>query len=105
MNTPHYTLRLPAKTIAAISEMGAIYGAPNGRAFAREMLIAMTSGDLEQVKAFNGRLMRGIGEQLTLQLNTALDAALPPQKPAKTAKTPAKRAKTRKPRRTPRKSA
>jgi hypothetical protein len=94
MATPLYTLRLPAETITAISELGRIYGAPNGRAFVRDMIVAMTSGDIEKVKAFNGQLMRGIGEQMTLQLSGAVDAVLTTQEPTKTAKTPAKKGKT-----------
>lgn len=83
MPTPVYGLRLPVQTQKAIAELAAIYGAPNGRAFAREILEVMTSGDVEQVKAFNARLIRGMGEQLTLKLNASIDAVTAAEKPAK----------------------
>jgi len=88
MPTPTYALRLPAETQKAISDLAAIYGALNGRAFAREILEVMTSGDPERVKEFNGRLIRGMGEQLTLKLNASIDAAMDAGKPAKNASKP-----------------
>jgi hypothetical protein len=88
MPTPTYSLRLPAETQKAIADLAAIYGAPNGRVFAREILEVMTSGDPERVKAFNGRLIRGMGEQLTLRLNASIDAAMEAEKPVKIASKP-----------------
>jgi len=101
-----YAFRLPPETVSAIHEMAAIYGAPNSRSFVRDMLGAMTSGDIERINEFNGRLMRGIGEQLILQLTTtpaqATAVAVPvPLVPRK----PARRVKARKRRQTPRKLA
>lgn len=83
MPTPIYALRLPTKTQQDIAELGKIYGSPNGRAFAREMLETMTSGDMARIKAFNARLITKCGEQLSLQLNAAVDAAAEAQKPAR----------------------
>jgi hypothetical protein len=86
MPTPTYALRLPGETQKAIADLAGIYGAPNGRAFAREILEVMTSGDPERVKAFNARLIRGMGEQLTLKLNASIDSAVDAEKPAKIAR-------------------
>ena len=93
MATPIYSLRIPQKTQDEIAELARIYGAPNGRAFAREILEVITSGDLEKIKAFNGRLIKGMGEQLTLKLNSALDGPTEAKKPAQK---PRKRAKGKK---------
>lgn len=73
MPTPVYGLRLPQKVQDDLVEYAKIYGAPSGRAFAREILEVMTSGDMERVKAFNARLIRGVGEQLTLFMNAQAD--------------------------------
>jgi len=83
MPTPLYALRLPQKTQDDIAELAKVYGAPTGRAFAREILEVMTSGDMEKVKAFNARLVQKVGEQLTLKFNAMVDAASEPQKQAK----------------------
>lgn len=83
MATPIFAMRLSAKTQQDLAEMAKIYGSPNTRAFAREILEVMTSGDLERVKLFNGKLIKGMGEQLTLKLNAALDVATAAEKPAK----------------------
>jgi len=53
----------------------------------------MTSQDTERIKAFNGRLIRGMGEQLTLTLNASLDTLSAPEKPAKQARKRAGRGK------------
>jgi hypothetical protein len=82
MPTPMYAMRLPKETQAALSEMAAVYGAPNGRAFAREVLEVMCSGDIDRVKGFIGRLIAKSGEQMTLKLNAALDASVEAEKPA-----------------------
>ena len=55
--------------------MSKIYGAASPGAFCAELVGVMCSGDMERVKAFNGRLIARTGEQLTLQLNAAMDAA------------------------------
>lgn len=76
MPTPIYSLRLSKKTQDDLSEMGKVYGLPNGRAFAREILEVMCSGDPAKVQAFNRRLMMAVGEQLALKLNEPLEAAI-----------------------------
>lgn len=73
MPSPTFTLRLPAAEQLALAEMAKIYGATSVRGFAREILSMMASGDMERVKAFNARLIAGVGEQLTLKINSALD--------------------------------
>lgn len=75
MPTPTFTLRLPKKTQDDIADLAKVYGAANPRAFAREILEVVTSGDLERIKGFNQRLLMRMGEQLSLRLNTAMDQA------------------------------
>lgn len=77
MPTPSFTFRLPAEKAAALREMAKLYGAGSSGEFLREMVGSMCSGDVEQVKAFNGRLFQRIGEQLTLKLNAALEPVAP----------------------------
>lgn len=84
MPTPLYTLRLPKEAQDNINRLAKIYGAPNGRAFAREILETFTGGDVERLKEFNAQMIRGMGEQLTLELNASLDALKASEKPAKT---------------------
>lgn len=74
MPTPIYTIRLTPKTQADIATLAKVYGSPNGRAFAREILETVCSGDPERMQAFNRRLMMGVGEQLALKLNAVFDA-------------------------------
>lgn len=74
MPTPLYCLRLPQKVQDDILTLSRMYGLPNGRAFAREILETITSGDMERIQAFNRRLMMGLGEQLALKLNEPLRA-------------------------------
>lgn len=88
MPTPIFTIRLAPKTQEDLASMSKVYGSPNPRAFAREVLEVMCSGDLARVKDFNARLIRGVGEQLTLKLNAAADTIAatsrkPVQKPKK----------------------
>ena len=104
MGTPIYALRLPQKTQEDIAELARIYGAANARAFAREILEVITSGDIERIKAFNARLIKGMGEQLTLKLNSALDGPKEAEKPAKKARKLAKTGKGAACRARPRKS-
>ena len=104
MGTPIYALRLPQKTQDDIAELSKLYGSPNSRAFAREILEVMTGGDIERIKAFNARLVRGMGEQLTLTLNTAIDTVTGAEKPAKKGRKPSKTGKGAACRARPRKS-
>jgi hypothetical protein len=77
MPTPHFNFRLAEDKANSLREMAKLYGAPNTSEFLREMVGAMCSGDVEQVKAFNGRLFQRIGEQLTLKLNATFDKVPP----------------------------
>lgn len=70
MPTPIFALRLPQKTQDDIAELAKVYGAPNPRAFAREILEVVTSGDLTRLQAFTERLMSKMAGQLVLQLAT-----------------------------------
>jgi len=74
--TPHFAFRLPVDQAAALREMAKIYGAPNTSTFLREMVGASCSGDTEKIKAFNAKLFKGIGEQLTLKLSASIDEAM-----------------------------
>lgn len=85
MPSPQFTFRLPQKDKEALTEMAAIYGAPSPGAFCAAMVGALCSGDLERIKAFNARLVKGMGEQLTLKLNASMDAIAAAEKPAKQA--------------------
>ena len=104
MPTPMFTVRLSQKTQADLREFAKVYGSPNASAFAREVLEVMCSGDLSRVKDFNERLITRVGEQLTLTLNGALDAATGAEKPAKKARKLAKTGKGAACRARPRKS-
>lgn len=76
MGTPLYTLRLPQSVQDELHVMARIYGVSNGRQFVRELLEAVTSADPERIKVFNGRLYRGIGEQMTMKLIAAADEVM-----------------------------
>jgi hypothetical protein len=95
MPTPTYALRLAKKTQDDIAELAKIYGSPNGRAFAREILEVTCSGDVARIQAFNRRLMMGMGEQMALKLNATLDEVAAPEpkerKPRKKRRARAKR--------------
>lgn len=93
MPSPQFSFRLPEKDKAALLEMSKVYGAPSPGAFCAEMVGVMCSGDMERVKAFNARLIKGMGEQLTLKLNAALEGPAEAQKPAKKPRKPAGRGK------------
>ncbi len=73
MPTPTYALRLARKTQDDLAQMAKVYGAPNGRAFAREILETVCSGEPARMAAFNRRLLQGVGEQLALTLNAPLE--------------------------------
>lgn len=70
-----FALRLSPQVRQNLADMAKIYGSPTPSAFAREIITTMVSGDMEKVKAFNARLIAGVGEQLTLRLNATLDDA------------------------------
>jgi hypothetical protein len=96
MPTPLYALRLPQKTQDDLVLMGKLYGLPNGRAFAREVLETMCSGDAGRVQAFLRRLMAGVGEQLALKLGEPLEAMKPASvAPARVARTARKKRRAR----------
>jgi len=87
--TPIFAFRLPVTEREALIEMSKLCGYPNPRAFLREMVGTMCSGDVERVKQFNARLIRAAGEQLILKLNGPLE------KPASTGRKPRKRRRPR----------
>lgn len=70
--TPVFSFRLPSAERENLVEMSKVFGAPNPRAFLREMVGAMCSGDGERVRAFNTKLIHAVGEQLVLRLHGPL---------------------------------
>ena len=73
---PVFCFRLPVDQAAALREMAKIYGSRNPSIFLREMVGASCSGDPDKIKAFNAKLFKGIGEQLTLKLSASIDEAM-----------------------------
>lgn len=90
-------MRLSVQDQKLLAEMSKVYGAPNPRAFLREILQVMLSGDAERLRGFNTRLAQGVGkhmaEQMAFKLNETLDETPPP--PRKRAKKKGARAKRR----------
>jgi len=82
MPTPTFSFRLPPVEREALVEMAKLYGAPNPRAFLREMVGAMCSGKSERVQEFNARLIRAAGEQLILKLNAPVASLAEPTRKA-----------------------
>jgi len=78
MPTPTFTFRLPDSERASLVEMSKVFGSPNPRAFLREMLGAMCSGDPRRVEDFNRKLIHAAGEQLVLKLHAPLRALTKP---------------------------
>ena len=66
---PFFGFRLPEQDAQSLRLMVKIYGAPTNAAFLREMVGAMCSGEVSRISAFNQKLMRAIGEQLSLDLH------------------------------------
>jgi hypothetical protein len=105
MPTPTFALRLSLKTQQELAELAKVYGAPNPRALAREILEVIVSGDIERIKAFNARLITRMGEQLVLRLNAAVDTPAPKHgahatRTARTARPGRKKRRRREPRTT-----
>jgi len=76
METPLFALRLPQTLQDQIKEMGKAYGSPNPRAFVRELLETVLSGDVAKVTAFNVRLIERATGQLQLRMEDEMQAAL-----------------------------
>jgi hypothetical protein len=71
-----YTLRVSKQTADEIARMSCVYGSKTPRAFAREILEVMCSGDEQRVGAFLTRLFERITGQMALQLTeTAMKPA------------------------------
>jgi hypothetical protein len=67
-NTPTFTFRLPDEERKQLVAMSKLYGSPNPRAFLREMIGSMVSGDQERATAFNTRLVEKMTGQMALAL-------------------------------------
>jgi len=57
MPTPTFTLRLPLALQRQMVDMAKSYGAPNVRAFTKDLLEAVVSGDPMRAGAFTARLL------------------------------------------------
>lgn len=68
MPTPIFTIRLDPKVQRTLADMGRAYGLTNGRAFAREILETVTSGDPSRISEFITRMGERIGGQLPLSM-------------------------------------
>jgi len=84
MPTPLFNFRLPEEEANTLREVAKLYGSPSASAFVREMVTTMCSGEPDQAKAFIGRLISRMGEQLSLSLQTPV----PPRKGPKKRKRP-----------------
>jgi hypothetical protein len=82
MPTPTYALRLPKKVQDDLASIGLVYGAPNGRAFAREILEVVTSGNPDRISLFVQRFVERIGGQTSF----ALTVEAPPERTKRTAR-------------------
>lgn len=91
MPTPVFALRLSARAQADLAEMAKLYGSPNPRAFAREVLETMSSGDAGKAREFLRRLFMRAGEQLAMQFTAPLEAIEQPRKPARKGRSGRKR--------------
>lgn len=82
--TPIFAFRLPKADQALLAEMANVYGAPNARAFLKEMIQVMLGGDGERLRQFNIKLAQGIGkhlgDQMALKLNGPLEGVDTPAK-------------------------
>lgn len=74
MPTPTFALRLSKKTQDDLAALAAVYGSPNPRAFAREILEVVTSGDMERITAFGARLVERMGGQMAFLMTAQVDA-------------------------------
>ena len=72
-----------------IKEMSVVYGAPNPRAFLRELIECVLSGDLGRINAFNVRLVERATGQMHLKMEADLAAVVDRAKIAESTK-PAK---------------
>jgi len=91
--SPIFTFRLPAADLESVRELAKVYGAASTGAFIAELVGVVCSGDSARLTAFHTRLIQRVGEQLTLDLSAAMEAARTARKPAKQARKSAGRGK------------
>lgn len=77
MPTPLYALRLPQKVQDDLVTIGRVYGSPNGRAFAREILEVVTSGDPDRISLFVAKFIDRLGGQTSFFLTVESTPAAP----------------------------
>lgn len=84
MPTPIFTIRLPKPTQDQLAELAGVVGASSPRAFAREILETVLSGDPARINAFNVRLIEGVTRQFQLPgVQVVAAAVVPKAKPKK----------------------
>lgn len=84
MPTPIFTIRLPKPTQDQLAEIAGVVGASSPRAFAREILETVLSGDPARINAFNVRLIEGVTRQFQLPgVQVVAAAVVPKAKPKK----------------------
>jgi hypothetical protein len=91
MPTPTYALRLPKKVQDDLTTIEHVYGAPNGRAFAREILEVVTSGDPDRISLFVAKFIDRLGGQTSFYLTVENT----PAGTTRTTRTPSKARKKR----------
>ena len=103
METPLFALRLPQVLQDQIKEMSKVYGSPNPRAFLRELIECVLSGDQAKATAFNVRLVERVTGQLQFKEESYLTAVAHRTQEAHTAQKTQKTQKTQRTQRTQRK--
>jgi predicted DNA-binding protein len=74
--TPVFSFRLKQELQDQIKEISKAYGSPNPRAFVRELIETVLSGDIGRANAFNIRLIERATGQLQLRMEDEMQAAL-----------------------------
>lgn len=74
--TPVFSFRLKQELQDQIKEISKAYGSPNPRAFVRELIETVLSGDIAKANAFNVRLIERATGQLQLRMEDEMHAAL-----------------------------
>jgi hypothetical protein len=74
---PVFGFRLKREDREALVSMAKLYGSPTPGAFCREALTALCSGDRKRLADFTASLIRCVGEQMILSLNSPVVSPAP----------------------------
>lgn len=77
------SIRLSLADREALTKVAVINGSPSLRAFCREVLSLLATGDAEKMIAFNSRLIEQAGQQMIFAMKAQLRAPLAAQAKAK----------------------